>query len=206
MRRPASIVFAVFAAFVLATGIARAETAAPQATIRDFYATLLDTMKHGPQLGERGRYDALAPAIRQGFDLNTMARMAVGPAWAGFSPSERRMVTDAFARYTIATYADRFDRFSGEKFDITGERSTTFGPIVESSLVPSNGQPVRLDYLMRQDGDRWQIADVYLSGTVSQVATLRAQFGAVLAQRGVEGLVDTLNRKAAMLVASTSAP
>lgn len=56
---------------------------------------------------------------------------------------------------------------------------------------------------MQHNGDDWQIKDLYLTGTVSQVATLRAQFSAVLRERGVQGLVATLNRKADMLVASS---
>jgi len=113
-------------------------------------------------------------------------------------------VTDAFARYTIATYADRFNGYSGEKFEVTSAQTAGFGTMVRSRIVRSNGDPVALNYLMRHNGDNWQIADVYLSGTVSQVATLRSQFSAVLARQGVAGLVDTLNRKAEVLVANAS--
>lgn len=76
---------------------------------------------------------------------------------------------------------------------------------VQSRIAKSNGEPVRINYLMRQSGDDWQIADVYLAGIVSQVATLRAQFSPVLERQGVDGLVETLNRKAQVLVANASA-
>jgi phospholipid transport system substrate-binding protein len=204
MRRLTTLAFAALAILTLATNVAGAATDTPQATIRDFYASLLQTMKRGAALGERGRYDALAPAIRQSFDLRTMAQMSVGLSWARFSPDEQQLVTDAFARYTIATYADRFNGYSGQKFEVIGQRSTPYGTIVESRLVRSSGEPVSIDYLMRQNGEHWQIADVYLTGAISQVATLRSQFSAVLGQSGVKGLVDTLNRKADMLVASNA--
>lgn len=203
MRRFFGLSFALLLVLTLTPNLARA-AAGPEDTIRGFYATLLDTMKHGSELGDRGRYQKLAPAIRKSFDLPVMSQMAVGPAWARFSPQQKQAVTDAFARYTIATYADRFDSYGGEKFEVTGERTTSYGTIVQSRLVQSNGKPVSIDYLMRRTGDEWGIADVYLTGTVSQVATLRSQFGAVLAQQGVDGLVATLNRKAEMLVASSS--
>jgi phospholipid transport system substrate-binding protein len=206
MRRLASLAFIFSAVFMLAMSESAARAAsAPEPTIRDFYQALLRTMQHGPELGRKGRYDALAPEIRRSFDLPSMARMAVGPSWARFSPEEQEGVTEAFARYTIATYASRFDAFSGEKFDVTGQRRLPLGTVVESLIMRPGSEPVRIDYLMRQNGNDWQIADVYLTGAVSQLATLRAQFTAVLAQRGVAGLIDTLNRKAAALTASASA-
>ncbi|MGO8918840.1 MAG: ABC transporter substrate-binding protein [Stellaceae bacterium] len=203
MRRLVGLCLALTLAVALVSAHARAASG-PQDTVRGFYATLLGTMQRGPDLGQRGRYDALAPAIRSSFDLTAMARLAVGPAWTGFSPAQQRSVTEAFARYTIATYADRFDAYSGEKLEVTGAQAAPFGTVVYSRIVTSNREPVSINYLMRRNGDDWQITDVYLAGTVSQVATLRAQFTAVLARQGVDGLVATLNRRADMLVANTA--
>ena len=102
LSRVAIVVFAVGAILSGAMGMGAAQAASdPAATIKNFYATLTQTMKHGPALGDKGRYDALAPVIRQSFDLGAMAQMAVGPGWAKLSAAERQEVTEAFARYTI---------------------------------------------------------------------------------------------------------
>jgi phospholipid transport system substrate-binding protein len=200
MRRMVSLCVALYVGVALLPSQARA-AAGPEDTVRSFYSTLLATMHRGPELGQDGRYQALAPAIRQSFDLAAMTRLAVGPAWSRLSPAQQASVTEAFARYTIATYADRFAAYSGEKLEVTGAQTTPYGAIVDSRIVAANGSPVSINYLMRHDGDDWQVADVYLAGTVSQVATLRAQFSAVLARDGVDGLVAELNRKAQTLVA-----
>jgi len=160
MRRVACLAPALLLAVGFALSDARAAPN-PEDTGRDFYATLVDAMRRGSQLGERGRYDALAPAR------------------ARLSPEQQQSVTDAFARYMIATHADRFNGYSGEKFEVTSAQTRGFGTMVRSRIVRSNGDPVALNYLIRHNGDDWQIADVYLSGTVSQVATLRSQFSAV---------------------------
>jgi len=55
---------------------------------------------------------------------------------------------------------------------------------------------------MLQNGDLWQVADIYLTGTISELATLRSQFTSVLAREGVDGLIATLNRKTDMIVTS----
>ena len=49
---------------------------------------------------------------------------------------------------------------------------------------------------MRENGGAWQIADVYLTGTISELATRRAEFTAVLRRDGVDALIATLNSKA----------
>jgi len=162
-------------------------------------------MKNSAALGDKGRYQALAPAVERAFDVGYMTQRAVGTAWVTFSPAQQQRVTQAFARYITATYADRFDSYGGEKFEVNGERASSFGMIVQSRLVKSDGEPVGIDYLMRESDGSWQIADVYLAGTISQLATLRSQFSSILARQGVDGLIAMLNEKADMLVASAGA-
>ena len=37
-------------------------------------------------------------------------------------------------------------------------------------IIKSNGETTRLDYLMRQNEGSWRISDVYLDGSISQLA------------------------------------
>ncbi len=203
LRRRLAIAVFVLAIVVMAQVGGRAASA-PQVTIQSFYTILLNTMKSGAKLGGKGRYNALLPAIREDFDLPYMSRMAVGPGWSALSSAQKQAATDAFARYITATYADNFDHYAGERFNVIGQQTTGYGTIVESRLIQSNGEPVTMNYLMRQNGDTWQIGDIYLAGTISQLANLRSQFSSVLAREGVDGLIGSLNRKADMLLASDS--
>ena len=43
--------------------------------------------------------------------------------------------------------------------------------MVRSQIVKANGDPVKVDYLMRRDGDGWLISDIYLDGAISEMAT-----------------------------------
>jgi phospholipid transport system substrate-binding protein len=52
---------------------------------------------------------------------------------------------------------------------------------------------------MRQSQGSWQISDVYLDGTISQLAVQRSEFNSILRREGVDGLVMALNRKADLL-------
>ena len=184
--------------------LAQAQAMKPDEVVRQFYSVLQQTMQNGPTLGPRGRYRQLEPEIRNDFDLGAMARLAVGVAWNNLSPEDRQRVSDAFARYITATYAQNFDSWSGETLEVTGTRNTGYGTIVDTRIDRPNDQPVEIDYLMRVNNGQWQIADVYLTGTISQVANLRSQFGAILSRQGVGGLIASLNSKADMLVAAAS--
>jgi phospholipid transport system substrate-binding protein len=191
---------ALCAALALPTQRAAALPAANGAdTVRYFYSTLLDTMRNGPQLGAQGRYAKLAPAITQSFDIPFMTRLAVGPDWNTLNPAQQAQVIQAFSRYVVAVWAERFHQWDGEQLKVTGEEASPAGTVILSQIVDSSGQPTHINYLMRQSSSGWQIADVYLDGTISELATRRSEFGSILRTQGINGLIQALNQKAAAL-------
>jgi phospholipid transport system substrate-binding protein len=167
--------------------------------VQGLYDALLSTMKNGRTLGQSGRFTQLEPVIRRTFDIPAMARLSVGSSWASLSEVQRQQVTESFGRYISAIYADRFDSYAGQKLQVTGEQPNPAGVMVRSQIVKANGEPVKIDYMMRRDGEGWLISDVYLDGAISEVATRRSEFAAILKADGVDGLIAALNRKADML-------
>jgi phospholipid transport system substrate-binding protein len=168
-------------------------------TVQGLYDVLLGTIKNGRILGQSGRFTQLEPVIRRTFDIPSMTRLSVGASWASLSEAERQQVTESFGRYISAIYADRFDSYVGQKLQVTGEQPNPGGIMVKSQIVKANGEPVQVDYLMRRNGEGWLISDIYLDGAISEVATRRSEFAAVLRTEGVDGLIAALNRKADML-------
>jgi phospholipid transport system substrate-binding protein len=170
----------------------------PQEVLRGFYQVLLENMKDGHILGESGRLARLAPLVDRDFDIPGMTKLAVGASWANISPTEQQRLIAAFGHYVAATYADQFDSYSGQQLQVTGERP--YGPdvLVETKIVKANGESTRLDYLMRQ-GSGGRISDVYLDGSISQLAVHHSEFHSILQREGVEGLVMALNRKVDLL-------
>jgi phospholipid transport system substrate-binding protein len=191
---------ALLAAMVLPLSRAPAGAATASAAISSFYDTLLETMKDGPTLGFKGRDERLSPAIRGAFDLPLMTRLMVGPQWAGLTPDQQDKLVAAFTEFSVAIYASRFDDYSGERFEVDPNPTPSAGGvIVNTRLVKSDGEPVEIDYLMRETNGAWKIVDVYLSGTVSELATRRSEFSSVMRRGGAEALVDALQRRVAEL-------
>lgn len=172
----------------------------PAVEVRRFYDDLLALMKQAKRLSFDERYNRIAPAIARAFDLGLMTRIAVGPSWSQIAAAEQQRLTDAFSRYTISVYANRFDDFGGERFEVDPAAvPNANGSLVKSWLIKSNGEKIVLNYLMRPDGGAWKIIDVYLSGTVSELATRRSEFLAVLQREGADGLVRMLEKRTAAL-------
>ena len=187
---------------------AQTEAADPAVTrIRVFYDALLSVMKQGDKLGIRGRYDRLAPTVRSTFDLAAMTRIAVGPEWNSIPPEQQAALIENFTQMTIATYANRFDSYSGERFEVdAAAEPRNTGRIVHTKLFPSTGEPVTLDYLMRGSGDSWSVVDVYLTGTISELATRRSEFGAILKSGGANALIESLRQQTEKLMRPSAGP
>jgi phospholipid transport system substrate-binding protein len=207
VRKPIIPKAATWKAVALAAGLglamlsypAHAATASGGDTVQGLYDALLSTMKNGRTLGQSGRFTQLEPVIRRTFDISSMARLSVGSSWAALSEAQRQQVTESFGRYISAIYADRFDSYAGQKLQVTGEQAAAAGVMVRSQIIKANGEPVKVDYLMRRNGDNWLISDIYLDGAISEVATRRSEFAAILKADGVDGLIAALNRKADIL-------
>jgi len=184
----------------LSSSVAFAQASPEQAvaTIKGLCDALLDTMKQASQLGARGRYQKLDPIVRRAYNLPLMARLAIGPDWQKLSPDEQQQLVAAFSDYSVATYAQRFDGYSGEHFEVDPQPTVSAnGLVVNTKLIKSSGEPVQLNYFMRSGDAGWQIIDVYLSGTVSQLATQRSEFTSVLHRDGAAGLLQLLKQKTA---------
>lgn len=205
-KRSARIALGLAAALALAAlpGGIEAAPASGGDTVRGLYDALLSTMKNGRTLGQSGRFTQLEPVIRRSFDLPSMTRLAVGTFWPSLSEGQRQQVTESFGRYLSAIYADRFDSYAGQKLQVTGELPNGNGVMVKSQIVKSDGEPVKVDYMMRRAGEGWLISDIYLDGAISEVATRRSEFAAILRADGVDGLIAALNRKADILTGTTA--
>ena len=191
------------AAGLVVTAPAMAQGADPAARVNGFYAALLDSMKQAKQLGLKGRYDKLAPVVQKSFDVPAMAKAAVGPAWDGFAPPQQAGIVDAFQRMMVSTYASRFDDFGGEKFEVSPPVDQGADKLVKTKLVQSNGKVVDLNYLMKAGGDGYRINDIFLNGTISELAGRRAEFSSILKSGGPDALIASLKAKSDKLMAGS---
>jgi len=175
------------------------QSAAPPVISR-FYDELLAVMKVAKRLPFDERYSRLAPSVSRTFDLPLMTRLSVGPSWVQIGPPQQQRLTAAVSSYTISEYAARFDDFAGERFEVAAGAPNANGVVVSTRLIKSNGEAIPLNYLMRQDASgAWKVIDVYLNGTISEMAARRSEFASVLQRSGADGLAQLIEQRTAAL-------
>jgi phospholipid transport system substrate-binding protein len=186
---------------LFSTFVAAAEPAGPATpVVEKLHGALLEAMKGGAKMGFAGRKALLDPIVRETYDLPAMARVATGAAWQKMSEDEKKQVVEAFSDWTVATYASQFKSYDGEKFVTKREAEAARGRhAVDTQIVPKGEDPTELNYQLREDAGHWKIIDVYLDGSVSQLALRRNEFAAVLAKGGVAALVTQMKNQAAQL-------
>ena len=160
-----------------------------------FEASLLAVMQSADGLGYSGRDRRLQPEIERLFDFRTMTRVVVGPAWSAWDDAKRDRLVDAFRDFVVATYARRFDGYAGEHFSIDAQQPVRDGILVKTRLVRATDPPVELDYLTHDIGRGPQVVDIFLAGTIRELATRRSEFSAVLQRDGYDGLLAALRGK-----------
>ena len=87
----------------------------------------------------------------------------------------------------------------GEQLQVIGEQPYGAEITVKTKIIKSNGETVSLDYRMRENAGSRQISDVYMDGSISQLATQRSEFHSILQREGIDGLIIALNRKVDLL-------
>jgi phospholipid transport system substrate-binding protein len=180
----------------LPTAALGADLAAAREPVDRLYAVLLECLKNADALGLEGRRAEIAPAVKAGYDLPFMAEKILGRHWATLDETDHERWIDAFGRLTVATYAERMTGYTGQKFEVLRVEPSQRGTaVVYTQVVTPKEAPIAINYRMRDEGDGWRIIDVYLNGTVSELALRRSEYAAVLQRDGFEQLVASINEK-----------
>lgn len=204
LPRLACLVAALLVALAApATAPGAAEPAAPppeqaSAGIESLHAILLAAMKDAGALGYAGRLEKIRPVLLDVYDFPFMAEKSVGLGWRDLDEAARARLVDAFSRLAIATYAARFDGWDGDRFETLGVQPASAGTtLVKTRILRGSGETVALDYRMRPVEGRWRIIDVFLDGTVSELALRRAEYSGLLRREGFDSLLKAIDEKIA---------
>ncbi len=191
MRRFAPIGLVMAAAALPGAARAQEVAAAPVKSLND---GLVAIMKGGKKLGFAGRAAQIAPVVDKVFDLPLMTRLAVGVPWNAATPAERTALVSAIRKLTINQYAANFGNWSGQAFTIDANvASRGTDKLVKTQLTTPKEAPVSIAYRLRQTGGDWRVIDVFYQNSISQLATRRADFDAILAKGGAKALIGHVN-------------
>jgi phospholipid transport system substrate-binding protein len=124
--------------------------------------------------------------LRTSFDRDYAARLVLGPHGRGASDADIKLFADAMTDNLMQRYGAALVTIEGKpriklksETPLPGNR----GVKVSTEVVREGGNPIPVDYLMRDNGG-WKIFDVMVEG-VSYVQTFRSQFDAPLRQKSI---------------------
>lgn len=184
---------------------AQSEPTTAQRVVDRFHASLINVMKEGSNLGYDGRFQWLSPVIRETFNLPFMAEVTAGIYWAKASEEQRKRFVEAFSNFSTATYAERFDNYGGEVFATQGaDEEGRTSVVVRTELTDKDGGHTQLSYLLRDFDGQWKIVDVYLNGSISELAVKKSDYSDILKNGGMDALSKAIEDKIASIAKEES--
>ena len=147
-----------------------------------FHGVLLEAMRTN---AFAARMALLEPAVKNFFDVATIARISVGASWRSLPDAQRTAFTEFLQRLIVATYAYRFDSYGGQRFERVDAVAAAGGLVVKSQLVRANGEAVNLDYYFRGG----KVFNVVADG-VSDLSLRRADYASIIRKKGFVALVE----------------
>jgi phospholipid transport system substrate-binding protein len=137
--------------------------------------------------------------LQTNFDLPYMGQQALGANWNKASEAERTRFLKAVESAEARAYSERFGQYGGQTLTVGKVIPRTNGLfIVDSQLSQTSGQPIKLQWEVRDAGRGPRITDVKVEG-VSMVMTRRSDFNSYIQSHGgsVEPLIAELESRAA---------
>jgi phospholipid transport system substrate-binding protein len=193
---------ALFFSFLLVFFPVEADQPDPTDVVNVLQETLLEVMKDAKALGVTGRYEKLSPVLRRAFDFDKMTRFATGSSWKTATDEQRDTLAKAFTHLSISNYAAQFSGYSGETFEVLGQRQ---GPrdsvLVDTQIVRNAAPPVAITYVLASTDGQWRIVDILLEKKISEMAVRRSEYNPILREGGPDALTTALNSKAGELLA-----
>lgn len=144
------------------------------------------------------REAGIRAVLERYFDLPYMGRAALATHWDGTTPDQRDRFLKAVISAEARAYAERFGQYGGQTLAVTNVSDRPNGvSVVTSKLNQTNGQPIAIQWEVRDSGQGLRITDVKIEG-VSMVMTRRSDFNSYIQNNGgkVDALIGELERRA----------
>lgn len=168
---------------------------------KEFVATLADDAISSLTINDISR-DERARRFRalmvKNFAIKGIARFVLGRHWRRATDAQQKEYLQLFEDLLVATYADRFAKYSGETLDIKkAEVRGKKDALVHSTILRVDGaKPLKVAWRVRGKADKYRIVDIMIEG-ISMVQTQKSEFASFIKQNGndLEALLSELRKR-----------
>lgn len=188
-----------FASLAALADTAPASQATPDKVVQDTAKTMFDAVNNQKaelQKDPQKLYDVVSKTLLPHFDLALAAQLVLGQYWRTATATQRSDFQQAFYSYLVRSYADALVKGNYSERNIQVEPYRAGGDsdraFVKTKVLPQNGQPVEVDYALRNEGGTWKAFDVVIEG-ISYVHNYHDQFGPEIQKSGLDELIQRLS-------------
>jgi phospholipid transport system substrate-binding protein len=129
------------------------------------------------------------------FDTQYSARLVLGKHWRTASQEQRDRFVNAFYQSLLRNYGTALAEFTGDKLKVFPSQvdAKSESATVRTEVKRSNGQKVPVNYTLHKTPDGWKAWDVVIEG-ISYVKSFREDFGAEIDQKGLDAVIDRIEK------------
>lgn len=177
--------------FALAAAPSRQLTdGTPTEQVKATVNQVLTIIREHPRLED----EQLQRVIAERFDFTEMAQRSLGSRWRKLTRAEQQEFVDVFTKLLKNNYLDQIKAYQDQEVLFTGERRDGDFAVVETRIVPQQGEPIKVDYRLQVSGGEWKVYDVVIEN-VSLINNYRSQFNRVLARNSFSDLIRRMREK-----------
>jgi phospholipid transport system substrate-binding protein len=132
------------------------------------------------------------------FDTAYAGQLVLGKNWRTATPEQRKRFIDAFYQSMLQNYGSALVEFTPDRLKILPFQGKPEDKVVtvRSEVRRDNGSRVPVNYSLRKTADGWKAYDVQIEG-ISYVKSFRTDFGAEIEQKGLEPVIQRLEKQVA---------
>lgn len=125
------------------------------------------------------------------FDVDEMARRALGQHWKGLAPPEQAEFSRLFTTVIERVYVTAVEAYAASSVAFQGEKVTGPYARVRSRMITTHGPGISIEYHLFKRNSRWAVYDLSLDG-VSLVSNYRSQFNSIIRASSPAQLLEKL--------------
>jgi phospholipid transport system substrate-binding protein len=148
-------------------------------------------------LPDNQKQERLQQLFQDNVDMDWMGKFVLGHAWQQASEEQKSRYMQAYRNYLLARYTTNFKEYAGSNYTITDVKAEGDGKYFAAMQLKSpnaKDQDIQAGYRLRENGGQFKITDIIVEG-VSMITTQRSEFASVFQQKGMDGLITSIEAK-----------
>ncbi len=127
------------------------------------------------------------------FDTQYSARLVLSKHWRTASEDQRKRFVDAFYQSLLRNYGSALVEFTSDRMKILPAQVDGDSSTVRTEIKRSDGTRIPVNYSLRKTNGEWKAWDVTIEG-ISYVKSFREDFGAEIDQKGLDAVIQRIEK------------